>query len=412
MHTGKLIVMIVAFTLATLTAGAEELAGVRGYLEAGKTPKFIRFNVDGYNLRTSPNFSPSKTDNIDSKTKNGQLYAVTRMVKLQRGVAVGVLVNGQERWVYVPVNHAHHFQFCETNACLSDVAEGIDRLLEINAFTRDQLRDCLTGEQGDEIARLLTPNSTPVTPRTVEDIAPALIPPSRGRDVTDPAEEEARVTPPPARIHKPRPDVQPDAQPLRRGACIADTRNSTRPDFRAIRDVRARKKAFVDYMAPFALEVQEATGLPASVIISQAAIETGWGTSSLFRRSNSLFGHSCWRQGSEQKYRIQIRGEWKEIKASCNEARPANERGFYLKFDSAQDSVYAYAANLLHTPSTQRFYPELRAAVAKARPGVASWREVADGLKRYAADQSYAHTVAAIINQERMFEIEGKQVCR
>jgi uncharacterized FlgJ-related protein len=396
MQLFRLIMMVLAVFLP-LHSSAGELAGIRAYLAQGKTPKFMRFNVSGYNLRKTPDFNPNKRDNIDATTTAGSLYAVTRIQNLQKGVAVGLMVNGQERWAYVPHNHAQHFQFCETNACLSDVAEGLDRLLQINGISQQQLRDCLTGTDGNELAGVLLRQSLP---RSTADTATLPIP----RDTRGAEREAAIVTP---RVEPREPEIR------RAVGCIVDTRNAAKPDFQAIRGSRELRKAFIDFMTPFALEVQEATGLPAAVIVAQAAIETGWGRSSLFRRSNSLFGHSCWRQGTEQKFRIQIRGEWKELKATCSIPRPAAERGYYLKFDSAQDSVYAYASNLLHAPATQRYYRGLREAVAKSRPNPANWNEVVSGLQSYAADgQSYLSTLRSVIRSNDLSSLEGKKLCR
>ncbi len=47
---------------------------------------------------------------------------------------------------------------------------------------------------------------------------------------------------------------------------------------------------FADWAKPYADKASQATGLPVSVIIAQWGVETGWGTSKLFRQHNNLGG--------------------------------------------------------------------------------------------------------------------------
>lgn len=47
------------------------------------------------------------------------------------------------------------------------------------------------------------------------------------------------------------------------------------------------KQAFIDKITPYALEVQEKYGVPASLVIAQAALESGWGEKAA---NNNYFG--------------------------------------------------------------------------------------------------------------------------
>lgn len=47
---------------------------------------------------------------------------------------------------------------------------------------------------------------------------------------------------------------------------------------------------FLDAIVPAARACHEATGIPASFTIAQAALESGWGKSRLSREANNLFG--------------------------------------------------------------------------------------------------------------------------
>lgn len=50
------------------------------------------------------------------------------------------------------------------------------------------------------------------------------------------------------------------------------------------------KKEFIDMWAPLAMEHQIRYGIPASVTLAQAAIESGWGSSELYTKQNACFG--------------------------------------------------------------------------------------------------------------------------
>ncbi len=100
--------------------------------------------------------------------------------------------------------------------------------------------------------------------------------------------------------------------------------------------------------------------LPASLIIAQAALESGWGRAEISRDSNNYFGHYCFDKG-------------------CG--TPAPGPGDLRKFDSLQDSVAAYMHNLNSHPA----YAALRRQRAQlhATDKTVTGTILADGLQRY-----------------------------
>ncbi len=50
------------------------------------------------------------------------------------------------------------------------------------------------------------------------------------------------------------------------------------------------KQAFFEKYAPWAMEQQQKYGIPASVTLAQAAIESSWGESSLSKEDKNMFG--------------------------------------------------------------------------------------------------------------------------
>jgi flagellum-specific peptidoglycan hydrolase FlgJ len=50
------------------------------------------------------------------------------------------------------------------------------------------------------------------------------------------------------------------------------------------------KHPFFDELIPYAQEMQRRTGIPASVALAQAALESGFGKSLLSKQAKNLFG--------------------------------------------------------------------------------------------------------------------------
>ena len=70
--------------------------------------------------------------------------------------------------------------------------------------------------------------------------------------------------------------------------------------------------------------------IPPSLILAQAAIESGWGTSRFARKGNNLFGHWCFSKGC----------------GLVPKSRDDNKAHEVAKFDSINESIRAYLKNL------------------------------------------------------------------
>ena len=146
------------------------------YLKDGVTPKYIRMDVKGYNVRTSPDFSVNRTDNVDFKSKGGDLFAVESIRKLQYGAAVRIHVEDELRWVYVPYERKNDFQFCESEACFTAMARSLDFLLKGSNVNAEQAQNCgvSSGPEGLILpAGAPAPRREPVTPLPPPRPAPA-----------------------------------------------------------------------------------------------------------------------------------------------------------------------------------------------------------------------------------------------
>ncbi len=169
------------------------------------------------------------------------------------------------------------------------------------------------------------------------------------------------------------------------------------PDFGSITDIKQKKAAFFDYLRPkielenqritkergFLLSLQnnnvteEQTGyaerlgrlysypltdnkvtqawldemlkrvnvLPEALVLTQAANESGWGTSRFATQANNLFGQWCYTKGCGIVPKKRSSGETHEVK----------------KFHTVQESVHGYFMNV----NRNRSYAELRNIRAK-----------------------------------------------
>jgi Bax protein len=125
--------------------------------------------------------------------------------------------------------------------------------------------------------------------------------------------------------------------------------------------------------------------IPRSLVLAQAAKESGWGSSRFARQANNLFGQWCFERGCGLVPR----------------SRPAGATHEVRKFTSVRASVRSYVHNLNTHPSYQRMR-ELRAALRSSEAPLCGVR-LAEGLERYSARGSdYVREVQVLIVQNEL----------
>jgi len=126
-------------------------------------------------------------------------------------------------------------------------------------------------------------------------------------------------------------------------------------------------------------------GVPVSLVLSQAAEESGWGTSRFAAEGNALFGQWAW-------------GD-KAIKPK--QQRKGKGNYGIAAFDTTLDSVRAYMQNL----NTHRAYGELRGKRAELREQgePVTGRILAGTLTSYSErGAAYVETLHTIMNANRL----------
>lgn len=141
-----------------------------------------------------------------------------------------------------------------------------------------------------------------------------------------------------------------------------------------------QKYRFILMSIPLAHRVSVATGVPVSAIMGQSALETGFGTSFLWKNHNNGFGIKC-------------SGTFKDcVSRYDTEYLNGQKTGWVSRFRSYQDpagSFFDYA-NFL------KVNPRYRAAWGQRTNGPAFVREV--WRAGYATDPLYVSKVSKIVN--------------
>jgi len=125
--------------------------------------------------------------------------------------------------------------------------------------------------------------------------------------------------------------------------------------------------------------------MPPSLILAQAAQESGWGTSRFAQRANALFGQRAWGKNA--------RG----LKPA-----EATRQDFRVRaFPDLMSAVRAY----LHNLNSHRAYAELRRRRAQARALGTPLQalNLAEGLKSYSEEgQAYVRSLSALIESNQL----------
>ena len=146
---------------------------------------------------------------------------------------------------------------------------------------------------------------------------------------------------------------------------------------------------FIMRLTTAAVASSKATGIPASITIAQAALESAWGESGLARNGNNLFGikaDSLWRgQTLTMNTKEFIKGQWVVVPA------------LWRKYPSWQASLDDHTAFLKRNPRYKACFacasaPAFARALAQAG---------------YATDPAYADKVIDVMKQHNLMALDG-----
>ena len=143
-------------------------------------------------------------------------------------------------------------------------------------------------------------------------------------------------------------------------------------------------RAFVRSYAPLAIEEMHKSGVPASITIGQALIESRCGKSALATKNNNFFGIKCFSR--------------KCPKGHCTNMIDDHHKDFFRKYKHAKQS-FRHHSQLL----TQGRYKHL----IKSGKDYKAW---AKGLKKagYATDKTYDKKLIEIIEEYQLFNLDKR----
>ncbi len=146
---------------------------------------------------------------------------------------------------------------------------------------------------------------------------------------------------------------------------------------------------FIMRLTTAAVASAKASGVPASITIAQAALESGWGESALAKTGNNLFGikaDNLWRgQTLTMNTKEFIKGQWVVVPA------------LWRKFPSWQASIDDHAAFLRRNPRYKACFLCTNAP-AFARSLVQAG---------YATDPEYANKLIAVMDKHQLQALDG-----
>ena len=132
---------------------------------------------------------------------------------------------------------------------------------------------------------------------------------------------------------------------------------------------------------------QRIDAVPVSLVLVQAAKESGWGTSRFAREGNNLFGQWCYTRGC----------------GIVPENRPSGARHEVREFSTVADAIDAYLHNI-NTSDAYRSLREIRARLRRAGK-TPDGKSLADGLLYYSQRrEAYVQEVKRMLDQYERFQ--------
>ena len=132
--------------------------------------------------------------------------------------------------------------------------------------------------------------------------------------------------------------------------------------------------------------------IPPSLVLAQAALESGWGTSRFAHEGNAVFGQRS----------------WDEDDGIVPEARRSDETHVVKSFDGLKDSVLAYLVNL-NRHSAYRHLRQIRTALHSENLPLDGWT-LAAGLDDYAEEPDYIELVRSVIRFNKLTDFDNARL--
>ena len=125
--------------------------------------------------------------------------------------------------------------------------------------------------------------------------------------------------------------------------------------------------------------------IPAAMVMAQAAVESGWGTSRFAEEAHNLFGHWCYKEGC----------------GIVPSKRPKGAKHEVKKFNNVEESITAYFNNI-NTHNAYRPWRQLRAQLRDAPQQFTGSAMVAELGKYSGRGSMYIHELRTVIRTNNL----------
>ena len=125
--------------------------------------------------------------------------------------------------------------------------------------------------------------------------------------------------------------------------------------------------------------------IPSAMVLAQAAVESGWGTSRFAEEAHNLFGHWCYKPGCGLVPGQRRAGATHEVK----------------KFNNVEESLTAYFNNI-NTHNAYRAWRQLRAQLRDQPQAFTGVNMVAELGKYSGRGDAYIHELRKVIRSNRL----------
>jgi Bax protein len=164
--------------------------------------------------------------------------------------------------------------------------------------------------------------------------------------------------------------------------------------------VTAEQQAWLDALAElyyvdqgdFDTLIARVDVIPPSLVLAQAALESGWGTSRFAHEGNAVFGQRTWDQDA----------------GIVPDSRREDETHVVKAFDDLKDSVLGYMVNLNRHPA-YRHLRQIRTALHNENLPLDGWT-LAAGLDEYAEEPDYIELVRSVIRFNKLSDFDNARL--
>lgn len=125
--------------------------------------------------------------------------------------------------------------------------------------------------------------------------------------------------------------------------------------------------------------------IPPAMVMAQAAVESGWGTSRFAEEAHNLFGHWCYKEGC----------------GIVPSKRPQGAKHEVKKFNSVEESLTAYFSNI-NTHNAYRAWRQLRTQLRDAPRQFTGSAMVAELGKYSGRGNMYIHELRTVIRTNNL----------